>query len=230
MCDGHRTRGLRLNDTYAQTNLDCHIYYCAGTCSHAHSCTTEPTATPTPAPEPTATATSTPTPEPTATPTPIPVSDVELATLVALYEAAGGDAWKSNGNWLSEAYIGEWHGVTIDSGGFVTELDLRSNRLSGEIPPELGSILESYLQSLDLSGNQLSGEIPLELGSLSNHNLATLDISGNDFDGEMPSELGSLSNLATLDLSGPMAEAWQSLQLARLLLEIYRLSLAACLT
>ena len=145
-----------------------------------------------------------------------------MAALVALYQTAGGDAWKSNGNWLSEAHIGEWHGVTTDSGGFVTRLDLRSNRLSGEIPPELGSI--PYLQSLDLSGNELSGEIPSELDSLANlvtldlngnrlsgeislelgnlYNLATLDISGNDFDGEMPSELGSLSNLARLYLGG----------------------------
>ena len=98
-----------------------------------------------------------------------------MAALVALYQTAGGDAWKSNGNWLSEAHIGEWHGVTTDSGGFVTGLDLRSNRLSGEIPPELGSI--PYLQSLDLSGNELSGEIPSELDSLAN--LVTLDLNGN---------------------------------------------------
>ena len=53
----------------------------------------------TPTPRPTSTATPTPAPEPTATPTPtpIPVPDVELAALVALYEAAGGDtvgAWR----------------------------------------------------------------------------------------------------------------------------------------
>ena len=77
-------------------------------------------------------------------------------------------------------------------------LDLNGNRLSGEIPLELGSLYN--LATLDISGNDFDGEMPSELGSLSN--LATLDLSGNDFDGEMPSELGSLSNLARLYLGG----------------------------
>ncbi len=82
-----------------------------------------------------------------------------MAALVALYQTAGGDAWKSNGNWLSEAHIGEWHGVTTDSGGFVTGLDLRSNRLSGGLPTELGSL--TNLARLYLGGsNQLEGCVP----------------------------------------------------------------------
>ena len=41
-------------------------------------------------------------------------------------------------DWLSNAPMGEWKGVTTDSDGRVTELDLGFNRLSGEIPSELG--------------------------------------------------------------------------------------------
>ena len=42
-------------------------------------------------------------------------------------------------NWLSDAPLGEWHGVITDDDGRVTELNLEPNGLSGEIPPELGA-------------------------------------------------------------------------------------------
>ena len=77
------------------------------------------------------------------------------------------------------------------------------NRLTGEIPPEFGSL--SNLTVLDLSYNDLSGEIPAELGSLSN--LTQLWLTENVLTGEIPAWLGSLSNLTHLylrqnDLSG----------------------------
>ena len=53
--------------------------------------------------------------------------------------------------------------------GNLANLDIavpRRNQLSGEIPPELGSLIS--LTWLDLGGNQLTGEIPPELGNLAN--------------------------------------------------------------
>ena len=47
-----------------------------------------------------------------------------MAALVALYNATGGANWRNNGNWLSNAPMGEWHGVTTDSDGRVTDLSL----------------------------------------------------------------------------------------------------------
>ena len=44
----------------------------------------------------------------------------ERAALVALYHATDGANWENSANWLSEAPIGEWYGVTDDSGGHVT--------------------------------------------------------------------------------------------------------------
>ncbi len=70
--------------------------------------------------------------------------------------------------------------------------------MSGEIPPELGSL--SNLAYLYLSDNELSGEIPAELGSLSN--LVLLALSFNALSGEIPTWLGSLSNLTRLGLGG----------------------------
>ncbi len=75
------------------------------------------------------------------------------AKLVALYEATDGANWTSNDNWLSNRPIGEWYGVTTDRGGRVTELSLDFSQLSGEIPGELGSLVN--LKGLWLRDNQL---------------------------------------------------------------------------
>ena len=122
-----------------------------------------------------------------------------MAVLVALYNATDGPSWSNTNswNWLSDAPLEEWHGVTTDDSGGVTELRLSHNRLSGNIPAKLGSL--SNLKVLELSHNQLSGEIPPELGSLPN--LEELDLSNNKLNGEMPPELGSLPNLRVLVLS-----------------------------
>ena len=121
----------------------------------------------------------------------------DRAALVALYNATDGPNWLNNTSWLTDTPIGKWHGVTTDDGGRVTELDLRYNRLSGKIPPELGNLIN--LTWLSLSQNQLSGEIPTELGNLSN--LTVLDLRGDGLSGKIPAELASLSNLTELDLS-----------------------------
>ena len=120
----------------------------------------------------------------------------DRAALVALYNATGGANWGNNGNWLSNAPMGEWHGVITDSDGRVTHLDLRTNQLTGEIPVELGNL--TNLEGLDLYGNQLTGAIPAELGNLTN--LTHLYLSGNQLTGEIPAELGNLANLQTLHL------------------------------
>ena len=144
-----------------------------------------------------------------------PGSDREA--LVSLHSATDGENWANNANWLTEAPLAEWYGVTTDSGGRVTELSLSENRLTGEIPAALGSL--SNLQELDLwndytcsedanqpvscqpdspSANQLTGEIPEELGQLSN--LTGLYLGGNRLTGEIPEVLGSLANLEALNL------------------------------
>ena len=91
-------------------------------------------------------------------PTP-PETDRE--TLVVFYNATDGPNWDDNDNWLSDAPLSKWEGVTIDSNGSVTHLSLRRNQLSGEIPPELGSL--ASLTLLNLGDNELIGEIPPEL-------------------------------------------------------------------
>ena len=122
--------------------------------------------------------------------------DIERAALVAIYNATDGPNWVDNTNWLSDAPIGEWYGVTTENGRVIA-LDLDSNQLNGEIPPELGNL--SALYNLSLSANQLSGEIPPELGDLSF--LEVLAAYDNQLSGEIPSELGNLAYLSILRLS-----------------------------
>ena len=120
----------------------------------------------------------------------------DRAALAALYNATDGANWRNNGNWLSNAPMGEWHGVTTDSDGRVTYLNLHNTRLTGEIPSELGNL--TYLEGLDLSSTRLTGEIPSELGNLTY--LEGLDLSSNQLTGEIPAELGNLTYLTELHL------------------------------
>ena len=120
----------------------------------------------------------------------------DRAALAALYNATDGANWHNNGNWLSNAPMGEWHGVTTDSDGRVTYLKLNDNQLTGGIPVELGDL--TYLRWLKLNHNQLTGGIPAELGSLTS--LEGLQLHENQLAGEIPAELGSLTNLKDLGL------------------------------
>ena len=48
--------------------------------------------------------------------TPVPTTEAtDRDVLVALYHATGGDNWTNNENWLSDAPIGTWYGVTTES-------------------------------------------------------------------------------------------------------------------
>ena len=127
-----------------------------------------------------------------------PVVELDRAALVALYNTTDGLNWTNNMNWLSSQPIGTWYGVTSDSVGRVTHLELHENGLSGQIPPELGNLYN--LRRLYLEGNRSSGPMPPELGNL--YNLTLLHLYGNRLSGQVPPELGNLYNLTVLHLYG----------------------------
>ena len=60
--------------------------------------------------------------------------------------------WHDNENWRSEELLGQWHGVTADSDGRVTSLDLEDNRLTGVAPTELMQL--TGLRSLVITSNE----------------------------------------------------------------------------
>ncbi|KAF8025181.1 hypothetical protein BT93_F2121 [Corymbia citriodora subsp. variegata] len=94
-------------------------------------------------------------------------------------------------------------------------LTLSSNTISGEIPREIGNLVN--LQILQIDYNLLSGPIPSHLGNLSN--LAVLTLAGNYLSSIIPSSLQNMQNLISLYLDinnfeGPIPsylEKYQSL-------------------
>ena len=150
--------------------------------------------------EPSATTVSSPTAATNVTPASESPGSIETdrEALVALYNATDGPNWTNNDNWLSEAPIGGWWGVTTDYRGRVIQLVLPRNGLIGRIPPEVGNL--SRLEALQITKSQLSGEIPRELSRLVR--LSGLYLSQNQLSGEIPKELGQLTNLQWLELDG----------------------------
>ena len=158
----------------------------------------------------------------------ITVTNPDRAALAAFYEATGGRDWTRSDNWLTEAPLEDWHGVTVLDGRVLAlylvrnnlvgsippelaqlpslvSVSLDFNRLEGTIPPELGNL--SRLRHLALQALDLTGRVPPELGRLSS--LRFLFLAGNDLEGPIPPELGNLSRLEVLSiyansLSGPI--------------------------
>ena len=136
-----------------------------------------------------------------------PLSDREI--LEIFYEATGGPNWGRNDNWLTDAPLGDWYGVEVDGQGRVTELEIQLNRLTGQLPPELGSL--ANLRSLFIWLDGTTGPIPPELGNLANlRSLRLMSFADTPhLTGPIPPELGNLANLQVLelwnnDLTGPI--------------------------
>ena len=184
----------------------------------APSVTDSGTATPTS----TATAAGTPTPTPT-------VATTERGALIALYEATDGANWYRSDNWLSDAPLDSWYGVTAEGRAeHVTRLSLGHNNLNGTLP-DLRAL--ANLKKLWLGSNFLHGPLP-DLSGLAE--LADLSLHRNELSGPLPDlsllfklrrielydnrlrgpvfDLHSLTNLQILrlennDLSGPLPDA-----------------------
>ena len=157
-------------------------------------------------------------PERSEDPAPIATgSDAESAhdrtALVAIYHATGGPGWRRQDGWLTARPMGTWDGVTVEN-GHVTRLELKNNRLSGVLPPEIGTL--THLRHLALPGNNLIGPIPAAIGDLSV--LFHVDLRWNALEGNIPDELTRLSGIGSLllsanRLSGPVPRAFSELPL-----------------
>jgi len=107
-----------------------------------------------------------------------------------------------NLNWSRDLELSEWNRIYINNESTskfkVTTLYLNTLQLTGEIPKEIGKLMN--LQYLYLYNNQLTGEIPKEIGKLTN--LQYLFLNMNKLTGKIPKEIGKLTNLTSKDFSG----------------------------
>ena len=90
-----------------------------------------------------------------------PCNAADIAVLEALYETARGRGWTESSGWLTDRALEGWHGVTADSLGHVTELDLARNGLTGRLPPTLSDL--ERMTALRIGENDLRGRLPLSL-------------------------------------------------------------------
>ncbi|KAL1203702.1 Protein NSP-INTERACTING KINASE 2 [Cardamine amara subsp. amara] len=90
-----------------------------------------------------------------------------------------------------------WNMVTCSPDGFVLNLGLPSQSLSGTLSSSIGNL--TNLQSVLLQNNYITGHIPQEIGKLMK--LKTLDLSTNNFTGKIPLTLSHSKNLQYLRLN-----------------------------
>jgi len=113
----------------------------------------------------------------------------DCAALNGLFHKTDGANWCNKENWATDSSVCTWHGVTCDTNGRVSELELG---FSGHtcLPPPFGS----------KGGNGLIGAIPDDISRLSS--LTYLSLSDNELGGPIPSSISKLTNLTTLLLNG----------------------------
>ena len=121
----------------------------------------------------------------------------DRASLAAFYRATGGNVWLRDDNWLTDAPLDAWHGVTTDRNGRVTHLVLPRNGATGSLPLELANL--SHLVTLDLHRNKLTGQLPRQLGYATS--LEEIDLAENRIAGSIPPALGRLRGLRHVSLA-----------------------------
>mmetsp|Transcript_4189 Transcript_4189/g.5803 ORF Transcript_4189/g.5803 Transcript_4189/m.5803 type:complete len:636 (+) Transcript_4189:54-1961(+) len=103
-----------------------------------------------------------------------------------------GDSRKELLNWGSNAPIGLWEGVVVNTDGKVTELYLERCGLKGELPVALGDL--DCLEELWMPMNKFEGPLPESL--INCHKLRTVNLHGNSgLSGLIPPQLLEMPGL-----------------------------------
>ncbi len=117
-----------------------------------------------------------------------PGRELDSASLAYVFGQLGGAGWNNATNWLTGP-LDTWYGVDVVNTR-VDSVQLSGNGLTGELPLEMGYVLN--LKKLDLSNNFLQDTIDAELAQLTQ--LQILDLHNNRID-----EMADLSSIPTLN-------------------------------
>lgn len=143
----------------------------------------------------------------------------DVAALKALYTATNGPYWANRTRWMSgDPCADQWLGLYCDQDGYVLDIVLVYNNLSGQVPKELtlakrlrqlilydnaiSSVAQEVysmpsLQDMDLSYNSITGQLP---ATMSLPNIQQFALGSNFFKGAVPSTWNT-PKLQTLDLN-----------------------------
>ncbi|KAL4296971.1 hypothetical protein GQ457_12G016990 [Hibiscus cannabinus] len=128
---------------------------------------------------------------------PFPVKSDELHLLLNLKTALSKSTTHVLDSWGAANSVCSFYGITCNDGGFVKEIELSDQKLTGVLP--LDSICQlPSLQKLSLGFNSLYGPISEDLNNCLK--LEYLDLGNNLFDGSFP-DISSLIQLKSLHLN-----------------------------
>lgn len=94
----------------------------------------------------------------------------EVSLLETIYKTTNGESWTRSDNWCSDRPLSEWYGITTDSEGNVTSINLENNNLSGSLKMYLSSFAKltdfnvnnNPIESISISGNDIIRELELK--------------------------------------------------------------------
>ncbi|KAL3913875.1 MAG: hypothetical protein SGARI_000430 [Bacillariaceae sp.] len=127
-----------------------------------------------------------------------PTQSVLRFAFASIYFQNGGEGWASANGWLTSSDVCDWDHIDCDSRGFMQEVDMSEQNVSGNLALEF-ALLGENLQSILMSRNSLEGPIPAEVFS-SLPRLGLLYLDNNLLTGDVPVELVSDARLHTLYL------------------------------
>ncbi|XP_025888323.1 cuscuta receptor 1-like isoform X2 [Solanum lycopersicum] len=114
------------------------------------------------------------------------------------YPATSTRSWLSFEIWMrSKRHYHDSHGLPSDLFLMDVETQVQFSTKRNSYTYK-GSILK-YMSGIDLSSNRLTGEIPVELGNMSN--IHALNLSHNHLNGRIPNTFSNLQEIESLDLS-----------------------------
>lgn len=145
----------------------------------------------------------------------------EASLLETIYKTTNGESWTRSDNWCSDRPLSEWYGITTDSEGNVTSINLENNNLSGSLTMYLSSFAKltdfnvnnNPIESISISGNDNIRK--LELKSCVNDqllvgNFETITVNNCDSLSYIDNRFNSNEHVDTLYITGCQFKHYES--------------------